>query len=94
MLRKRLQKLSEDESLLSKEDFAKSKKELEQLVFILKKILIYILIIIRDYLANFKRTVVMHELFLSRLAEHSKFRQNNYFKAFLENSNVSKMHFF
>lgn len=40
-----------------------------------------------EYLAIFKKTVAMHEVFLSRLAQHSVFRRDNNLKVFLEYDN-------
>lgn len=40
-----------------------------------------------EYLAIFKKTVAMHEMFLQRLAAHEKFREDNNFKIFLEYEN-------
>lgn len=40
-----------------------------------------------EYLAIFKKTVAMHEIFLQRLAAHEKFRDDNNFKIFLEYEN-------
>lgn len=40
-----------------------------------------------EYLAIFKKTVAMHEMFLQRLASHDKFRYDNNFKIFLEYEN-------
>lgn len=40
-----------------------------------------------EYLAIFKKTVAMHEIFLQRLAAHDKFREDNNFKIFLEYEN-------
>lgn len=37
-----------------------------------------------EYLATFKKTVAMHEVFLQRLAAHPKFRQDQNFRIFLE----------
>lgn len=38
----------------------------------------------REYLATFKKTVAMHEVFLSRLASHPVFRVDQHLKVFLE----------
>lgn len=38
----------------------------------------------QEYLATFKKTVAMHEVFLCRLAAHPVFRNDNNFKVFLE----------
>lgn len=40
-----------------------------------------------EYLAIFKKTVAMHEIFLQRIAAHEKFREDNNFKIFLEYEN-------
>jgi sorting nexin-5/6/32 len=37
-----------------------------------------------EYLATFKKTVAMHEVFLQRLAQHSVFRTDQNLKVFLE----------
>ncbi|XP_023230278.1 sorting nexin-32-like [Centruroides sculpturatus] len=37
-----------------------------------------------EYLATFKKTVAMHEVFLQRLAIHPMFRHDHNFKVFLE----------
>lgn len=37
-----------------------------------------------EYLATFKKTVAMHEVFLQRLASHSVFRIDSHLKVFLE----------
>jgi sorting nexin-5/6/32 len=37
-----------------------------------------------EYLATFKKTVAMHEVFLQRLAQHSVFRHDSHLKVFLE----------
>jgi len=37
-----------------------------------------------EYLATFKKTVAMHEVFLTRLAHHPIFRKDHNFKVFLE----------
>ncbi|CAG0898199.1 unnamed protein product [Cyprideis torosa] len=65
--REKLQRLSEGEGTMTKEEFNRMKQELEA-----------------EYLATFKKTVAMHELFLSRLAAHPVFRNNQNFKIFLE----------
>ena len=38
----------------------------------------------REYLATFKKTVAMHEVFLQRLASHPMLRNDVNFKVFLE----------
>jgi len=38
----------------------------------------------QEYLATFKKTVAMHETFLTRLAAHAVFREDHNFKVFLE----------
>lgn len=65
--REKLQKLTEGESSMTKEEFGKMKQELES-----------------EYLAMFKKTVQMHEVFLSRLASHPGFRHDSNFRVFLE----------
>lgn len=37
-----------------------------------------------EYLATFKKTVAMHEVFLTRLASHSVFRDDKHLQVFLE----------
>ena len=39
---------------------------------------------LREYLAMFKKTVSMHEVFLQRLAAHPVLRVDNNFRIFLE----------
>ena len=41
-------------------------------------------IICSEYLATFKKTVAMHEVFLQRLAAHPQLRNDHNFKVFLE----------
>ncbi len=41
----------------------------------------------REYLATFKKTVAMHEVFLQRLAAHPMLRSDVNFKVFLEYDN-------
>ncbi|XP_067941529.1 sorting nexin-6-like isoform X1 [Watersipora subatra] len=65
--REKLQKLSDGEGSITKEEFDKMKAELEA-----------------EYLATFKKTVAMHEVFLQRIAVHSKLRDDVNFKVFLE----------
>lgn len=67
--REKLQKLTEGESTMTKEEFTKMKQELES-----------------EYLAMFKKTVQMHEVFLARLASHPAFRLDHNFRVFLEYS--------
>ncbi|KIH48772.1 PX domain protein, partial [Ancylostoma duodenale] len=38
----------------------------------------------QDYLAQFKKTVAMHEVFLQRIAAHPVFRQDTNFRIFLQ----------
>jgi len=64
--REKLQKLSEGEGTMTKEEFQKMKQELEA-----------------EYLATFKKTVAMHEVFLTRLAAHPVLRNDHNFKVFL-----------
>lgn len=65
--REKLQKLSEGEGTMTKEEFQKMKQELEA-----------------EYLATFKKTVAMHEVFLTRLAAHPTLRNDHNFRVFLE----------
>ena len=37
-----------------------------------------------DYLALFKKTVAMHEIYLLRIAAHTKLREDSNFRVFLE----------
>ena len=37
-----------------------------------------------EYLATFKKTVAMHEVFLTRIASHPSLRKDSNFKVFLE----------
>ncbi|XP_015787383.1 sorting nexin-6 [Tetranychus urticae] len=64
--REKLQKLGEGEGTMTKEEFNKTKQELEA-----------------EYLATFKKTVAMHEVFLQRLAAHPKFKNDVNFRIFL-----------
>ena len=65
--REKLQRLTEGESTMTKEEFGKMKQELES-----------------EYLAMFKKTVQMHEVFLTRLASHFAFKHDTNFRIFLE----------
>ncbi|UJR25346.1 hypothetical protein I4U23_006696 [Adineta vaga] len=65
--RAKLQKLSDSEGSLTREEYEKMKQELEA-----------------EYLAMFKKTVSMHEVFLQRLAAHPILRNDNNFRVFLE----------
>lgn len=65
--REKLQRLTEGESSMTKEEFGKMKQELES-----------------EYLAMFKKTVQMHEVFLTRLATHPAFKHDTNFRIFLE----------
>ena len=38
----------------------------------------------REYLATFKKTVAMHEVFLQRLASHPTLRNDHHYQVFLE----------
>jgi len=51
-------------------------------MYILK--LCYLIFFYSEYLATFKKTVAMHEMFLSRLAQHPVFRYDTNFRVFLE----------
>ena len=42
------------------------------------------LFILREYLATFKKTVAMHEVFLQRLASHPSLRNDVNYEVFLE----------
>lgn len=44
----------------------------------------YFFYIYREYLATFKKTVAMHEMFLTRLAHHPVFRNDHNLRVFLE----------
>lgn len=68
--REKLQKLSDDEEIMTEQEFQKMKEELEA-----------------EYLATFKKTVAMHEIFLQRLAAHPQFRTDNNFRIFLQYEN-------
>lgn len=65
--REKLQRLTEGESSMTKEEFNKMKQELES-----------------EYLALFKKTVQMHEVFLTRLASHPVFKFDTNLRIFLE----------
>jgi sorting nexin-5/6/32 len=65
--RAKLQKLSDSEGSLTREEYEKMKQELEA-----------------EYLAMFKKTVSMHEVFLQRLATHPVLRNDTNFRVFLE----------
>jgi len=65
--REKLQRLTEGESSMTKEEFNKMKQELES-----------------EYLAMFKKTVQMHEVFLYRLSQHPAFKYDSNFRVFLE----------
>lgn len=47
----------------------------------------------QEYLATFKKTVAMHEVFLQRLAVHPVFRKDNNFRVFLEYENEVSLKF-
>lgn len=42
------------------------------------------IVIFSEYLATFKKTVAMHEVFLQRLAAHPVFRKDAHLRVFLE----------
>lgn len=44
----------------------------------------FLLFFLSEYLATFKKTVAMHEVFLRRLASHPVFRNDQHLKVFLE----------
>lgn len=70
------------------------KQELEAYVFLfsncitfnryLYHVFIEVIFAHREYLATFKKTVAMHEAFLTRLASHPVFRNDHNFRVFLE----------
>jgi len=68
--RDKLQKLSDDEEIMTESEFNKMKEELEA-----------------EYLATFKKTVAMHEIFLQRLAAHPEFKTDSSFRIFLQYEN-------
>lgn len=47
-----------------------------------------------EYLATFKKTVAMHEVFLQRLAAHPKFKNDQNFRIFLEYEGDVRMIYF
>lgn len=47
-------------------------------------LILTIVFLLSEYLATFKKTVAMHEMFLSRLAQHPVFRYDTNFRVFLE----------
>ncbi|CAF0872698.1 unnamed protein product [Brachionus calyciflorus] len=65
--REKLQRLTEGESSMTKEEFNKMKQELES-----------------EYLALFKKTVQMHEVFLHRLSSHPVLKNDTNLRIFLE----------
>lgn len=101
--REKLQKLGEGEGSMTKEEFTKMKQELEAWVstdssccrrscltcWISHHIARFVLLH-REYLAIFKKTVAMHEVFLCRVAAHPVLRKDLNFHVFLEyNQDVS-----
>jgi len=78
---------------MTKEEFLKMKKELEAYgntiilsFFYIGKLNLSLqsFFFFSEYLATFKKTVAMHEMFLSRLAQHPVFRYDTNFRVFLE----------
>lgn len=53
----------------------------------------YKLICCRDYLAQFKKTVAMHEVFLQRIAAHPVFKNDQNFRIFLQYENEVRLLF-
>lgn len=47
-------------------------------------LILCLLFCFREYLATFKKTVAMHEVFLTRLAAHPTLRKDSNFNVFLE----------
>lgn len=47
-------------------------------------LILSLLFCFREYLATFKKTVAMHEVFLTRLAAHPTLRKDSNFNVFLE----------
>jgi sorting nexin-5/6/32 len=82
--RAKLQKLGDSESALTKEEYDKMKQELEAYRFKIKICFYIYIFYFREYLAMFKKTVSMHEVFLQRLAAHPILRNDNNFRVFLE----------
>lgn len=50
----------------------------------MKKISYFHIVCFSEYLATFKKTVAMHEVFLQRLAAHPVFRNDAHLRVFLE----------
>lgn len=70
---------------MTKEEFQKMKQELEALVQIkFPPNLKVDTFIFSEYLAMFKKTVNMHEVFLQRLGNHPTLRNDPNFRVFLE----------
>ena len=44
----------------------------------------FVIFFVSEYLATFKKTVAMHEVFLTRLAAHPTLRKDSNFNVFLE----------
>ncbi|KAK1791217.1 hypothetical protein P4O66_013236 [Electrophorus voltai] len=65
--REKMHKLGEGEATMTKEEYTKTKQELEA-----------------EYLAVFKKTVQVHEIFLQRLSSHPAFSKDRNFQIFLE----------
>ncbi|XP_077520946.1 sorting nexin 6 isoform X3 [Amblyomma americanum] len=96
--REKLQKLGEGEGSMTKEEFTKMKQELEAFTCPVVSGPSSACLVsgagppscadrsssLWEYLATFKKTVAMHELFLQRLALHPVFRTDSNFHVFLE----------
>lgn len=74
---------------MTNEEFKKMKLELEAYASVFSSVIIIMFSSCfffhsSEYLATFKKTVAMHEVFLTRLAAHSIFRSDEHLKVFLE----------
>ena len=73
---------------MTKEEYAKKKQELEAYVvsFAAAGLAVYVLLslYVSEYLATFKKTVAMHEVFLQRIASHPILYLDHNFQTFLE----------
>ncbi|EOB03171.1 Sorting nexin-6, partial [Anas platyrhynchos] len=81
--REKLQKLGEGEGSMTKEEFTKMKQELEAYVDLITTFFLNQILML-EYLAIFKKTVAMHEVFLCRVAAHPILRKDLNFHVFLE----------
>ena len=73
-----------DEATYTKEEKQKFKAEIEAFVLLTVWDNVIIVYDCREYLALFKRTVSLHEVFLQRLAAHPRLREDHNFHVFLE----------